>query len=74
MIYLFILLLILGVVLAIAIHLRQRSQHKPIIERESMPSVTSIQSAAGTKSDVRRKADFMPTSLGSSPYSVLIVR
>ena len=73
MIYLFILLPILGVVLAIAIRLRQRSQHKPIIERESVPSITSIQSAAGSKSDVRRRPDLMPTSLGSSPYSVLIV-
>lgn len=67
MIYFIMLLLILAAVLALAIRLRQRKRNKPIIERTPFHSISHIQSES------KRKAEFSPTSVGTSPYSILIV-
>ncbi|MFC5648473.1 response regulator [Paenibacillus solisilvae] len=71
MIYFFIFLPIVGIALGIAIRFRERSKNKPIIEQNS--TIAHFQPAAGPKLEPRRKADLSPTSVGSSPYSVLIV-
>ncbi|MBB3070581.1 CheY-like chemotaxis protein [Paenibacillus baekrokdamisoli] len=59
--------MIIVIVLALVIRQRQHKQNKPVMEREPLHSITYIQP------ENKRKVELSPTSVGNSPFSVLIV-